>query len=263
LRQGESAVPETEQQIEALDEQIAFARHGLAALAARPPDAYDGLSPRLRTVRAVALPAELPSDLLARRADLDAARQRIEAASQDVLVAKAQLYPSVNLVAFVGLSSLGVNRLLNSGSEQYGAGAAIRMPIFDAGRLRANVQGRTADFDAAVDSYNAALIEAVRDVADQIKSVRSVERQRRTQANSQAASESAYDLALQRFRAGLGTYLTVLAAENNVLVQRRLAADLKARALDSQVALARALGGGYDAATLRGDAAGTSLAAAR
>jgi len=247
LRQGESAVPETEQQIEALDEQIAWTRHSLAALAARPPAAYDTLSPRLKTVRAVPLPAAVAVDLLGRRADIEAARERVEAATQDVAVSKALLYPNVNLIAFAGFSSLGVNRLLSSGSDQYGAGVAIHLPIFDAGRLRANVQGKTADLDAAVDSYNATLIDAVRDVADQIASVQSVERQRRTQAESQRASESAYDLALQRFRAGLSTYLTVLTAENNVLVQRRLAADLKARVLDSQVALARALGGGYDA----------------
>ncbi len=250
LRQGESAVPETEQQIEAIAEQIALTRHALAALTAQASDAYLTLKPRLRTVHAVPLPASVPSDLLARRADIDVARQRIEAATQDVAVAKAQLYPSINLVAFIGLNALGVNRVLSTGSEQYGGGVAVRLPIFDAGRLRANVQGKTADLDAAIDSYNATLVDAVRDAADQIASVQSVERQRRTQAASQAASESAYDLAVQRFRAGLGTYLTVLAAENNVLVQRRLGADLKARALDSQVALARALGGGYDTETL-------------
>ena len=262
LRQGESAVPETEQQIEALDEQIALTRHALAALVAQPPGSFDTLSPRLRTVQAVPLPAEVPADLLGRRADIEAARQRVEAATQDVAVSKTLLYPNINLIAFVGLNSLGVNRLLNSGSEQYGAGAAIRLPIFDAGRLRANVQGKTAELDAAVDSYNATLIDAVREVADQIASVQSIERQRRTQQRSQAASESAYDLALQRFRAGLGTYLTVLTAENNVLVQRRLATDLKARALDSQVALARALGGGYDAHSVARDAAQPSTLAA-
>ena len=245
LRQSEAAVPETVQQIEAIDEQIVLTRHALAALAALPPDALDALSPRLREVRAVPMPARVPADLLGRRADVEAARQRVEAATQDVAYARTLLYPNVNLVAFVGLSSLGVNRLLNSGSEQYGAGAAIRLPIFDAGRLRANVQGKIADLDTAVDSYNATLIDAVRDAADQIASLQSTARQQRAQAQAQVASESAYDLAMQRYRAGLATYLTVLSAENNVLAQRRLGADLKARALDGQVGLARALGGGY------------------
>ncbi|MEO8123589.1 MAG: efflux transporter outer membrane subunit [Burkholderiales bacterium] len=248
LRQGEASVPETARQIEVLEEQIALTRHALAALTAQPPGALDALRPRLHTVQAVPLPADIPADLLGRRADIEAARQRVEAATQDVAYSKTLLYPNINLIAFAGLSSLGVNRLINAGSEQYGAGVAIHLPIFDAGRLRANVRGKTADLDAAVDSYNAALIEAVRDVADQIASVQSIVRQHTKQVESQARSEQAYDLALQRFSAGLGTYLTVLSAEVNVLAQRRLGVDLKARELDSQVALARALGGGYDAA---------------
>lgn len=248
LRQGEASVPETARQIEVIDEQIAHTRHVLAALTAQPPGALETLRPRLRTVQAVPLPADIPADLLGRRADIEAARQRVEAATQDVAFSKTLLYPNINLIAFAGLSSLGVNRLINAGSEQYGAGVAIHLPIFDAGRLRANVRGKTAELDAAVDSYNAALIEAVHDVADQIASVQSIARQHTKQVEAQARSEQAYDLALQRFSAGLGTYLTVLSAEVNVLAQRRLGADLKARELDSQVALARALGGGYDAA---------------
>lgn len=265
LRQSEAALPETEQQIEALDEQIALARHALAALAARPPEAYAALAPRLRSAQAVALPPTLPADLLGRRADIEAARQRVEAAGHDVAYAKTLLYPNVNLIAFAGLSSLGFTRLFDSGSAEYGAGVAVRLPIFDAGRLRANVQGKTAELDAAVDSYNATLLDAVRDAADQIASVQSVTRQRSTQARAQNAAESAYDLALQRYKAGLSTYLTVLAAENGVLTQRRLAADLKARELDSQVALARALGGGYDAAAQAADITNhsTSAVAAR
>lgn len=248
LRQGEASVPETARQIEVIDEQIALTRHALAALTAQPPRALESLHPRLHTVQAVPLPLDIPADLLGRRADIEVARQRVEAATQDVAYSKTLLYPNVNLIAFAGLSSLGVNRLINAGSEQYGAGVAIHLPIFDAGRLRANVRAKTADLDAAVDSYNAALLEAVRDAADQIASVQSIARQRTRQVEAQARSEQAYDLALQRFSAGLGTYLTVLSAELDVLAQRRLGADLKARELDSQVALARALGGGYDAA---------------
>ena len=89
------------------------------------------------------------------------------------------------------------------------------------------------------------MIDAVHDVADQIASLRSVARQQTEQEGAQAATESAYDLSRQRYQAGLGNYLTVLNAEAAVLNQRRLAVDLKARALDSQIALARALGGGY------------------
>jgi len=247
-RQGEGALPETRQQIEQLDEQITLARHALAALTAQAPNALDSLSVPLSAVKAVAVPAGLPADLLGRRADVAAARWRVEAATSDMKSAKAQFYPNINLTAFVGLQSIGLDQLVKSGSEQYGAGPAIRLPIFDSGRLRANLRVKAADVDAAIESYNGAVLDAVHDVADQLSSLSSVDRQQTEQARAQDAAESAYDLATQRYRAGLGTYLTVLNAEANVLTQRRQAADLKARALDTQIALIRALGGGYTGA---------------
>jgi NodT family efflux transporter outer membrane factor (OMF) lipoprotein len=245
LRQGEGALPESRQQIEQLDEQIALTRNALAALTAQSPDALARLDASLATVRLAALPATVPADLLGRRADISAARWRIEAASADTRSAKAAFYPNINLTAFVGLSSIGLDRLVRSASEQYGAGPAVRLPIFDAGRLRANLRVKTADLDAAVESYNTAVIEALHEAADQIASLRAIARQQAEQVQAQASAEAAYDLAMQRYKAGLSTYLAVLNTETAVLNQRRAAVDLKARALEAQAGLARALGGGY------------------
>ena len=172
------------------------------------------------------------------------------ASYSDVKAAKAQFYPNINLTAFVGLQSIGLDNFVKSGSEQYGIGPAIRLPIFDAGRLRSNLRVKTADLDGAVESYNAAVLDAVHDVADQLASLRAVDRQQLEQARAQTAAESAYDLAMQRYKAGIGSYLTVLNAESSVLAQRRLAADLKARALDTQITLIRSLGGGYTGASV-------------
>lgn len=244
LRQGEGALPETRQQIEQLDEQITLTRHALAALTAQPPQALATLDAPLRNAALMPLPAVLPADLLAQRADISAARWRVEAAGADVRSAKAGFYPNINLTAFAGLSSIGLDKLVKSDSQQYGFGPALHLPIFDSGRLRANLRVKTADLDAAVESYNAAVIDAVHETADPISSLRAIERQQAEQNQAQGAAESAYDLALQRYRAGLSTYLTVLNAEAGVLNQRRQAVDLKARALDSQVALIKALGGG-------------------
>ena len=246
LRQSEGALPEARQQIEALDEQAQIARHALAALVGRDGVAT-GTVPALKALHAgTELPA-LPADLLGRRPDITAARLRVEAAGQDVKNAKAQFYPNVNLVAFVGLSAIGLDRLLDIGSTQWGVGPAVRLPIFDAGRLRANLRGKTADLDAAVESYNASVLEAIRETADAVSSLRSIARQQDEQRQAQAAAEGAYEIAVQRYRAGLGTYLNVLAAESAVLNQRRLGVDLAARVLDVRVALYRALGGGYAA----------------
>ena len=159
--------------------------------------------------------------------------------------AKAKFYPNVNITAFLGLSSLEFDSLLRKGSEQWGIGPAISLPIFDAGRLRANLRAKSADLDAAVESYNGSVIEAVHEVQDALKSAQSIAAQQAEQRTAQAAAESAYDIAQQRYKAGLTNYLQVLASETAVLAQRRQAVDLAARALDNQASLARALGGGF------------------
>jgi len=203
------------------------------------------------------LPSALPADLVGRRADLSAARLRVQAAAHDIDATKAEFYPNVNLIAFAGLGSIGYGKWLDADSRQYGIGPAIRIPIFAGGRLRATLSGRTADYDVAVESYNQTLFEAVREVADQVASLQSLAVQTTEQHDAQSAAESAYELALKRYQAGLTNYLTVLTAENNVLAQRRQAIDLKARVLEANVNLSRALGGGYADAS-----AGTPLHAA-
>lgn len=246
-RQAEGLIAQTQVEIEALDEGIARSRHALAELAGQRPDALAALSPRLAAIGTQALPATLPADLLGRRADLVAQRWRVEAAMREVDLARAQFYPNINLMAFVGLSSLGLDRLLRAGSLTYGAGPALRLPVFDGGRLRAQLGGRGAEADAAVEGYNGALLRALREVADEISSLQSLARQAGAQAEAARAADQAHALALQRYEAGLGNFLTVLTAETNVLAQRRAVSELKARQLAAEVALAHALGGGYEA----------------
>jgi NodT family efflux transporter outer membrane factor (OMF) lipoprotein len=248
LRQSEGALPDARQQLEALQEQASLARNALAALVGQPNTDVVATAPRLASIQPLATAAVIPANLLGQRADVAAARWRVEAAGEDIKNAKAQFYPNINLVAFAGLSSIGLGNLLNAGSLQAGVGPAIRLPIFEGGKLRANLRGKAADYDAAVESYNATVIEAVHEVGDQLVSGRAILRQQAEQRQAQQASEAAYDIAVQRYKAGLGNYLNVLTAENAVLAQRRLAVDLAARALDTQVGLARALGGGYQPA---------------
>jgi len=247
LRESEGSLPDARQQIEALREQIVLTRNALGALVGEPNAAQTVALPSLEVIKKVAMSQTIPADLLGRRADIAAARWRVEASLRDVDSAKARFYPNINLAAFAGFNSLGFGKLFQSGSEQWNVGPALTLPIFEGGRLRANLRGKTADEDAAVESYNAAVINAVRDVADDVASSKSIVVQRGEQHAAQAAAESAYQIALERYKAGLGNYLNVLTAETSVLKQRRLAVDLDARALDTQVALIGALGGGYHA----------------
>ena len=261
-RQAEGVIAQTRVEIEALSEQIARTRHALAALSGQGPQALADFAPPLATVASMPLPQGLPADLIGRRADLVAQRWRVEAALKDVDLARTQFYPNVNLVAFVGLSSLGLDRFIESGSRTYGAGPALRLPIFDGGRLRANLKAQSAAVDAAVDGYNDALLQALREVADEVASLQSLERQQAEQVKALAAAESAFDLALQRYRAGLGNFLVVLTAEGNVIAQRRVSVELKARHLTAEVALTRALGGGYRTDDFGAEPAPRTVAAA-
>lgn len=245
LARAEGAVPDAQAQIEAIDEQVLLARHQLAALTAQPTDALADLSPRLAELRAEPVPARLGADLLGRRPEVVAARWRVEAATQDVRSARAQFYPDVNLTAFAGLSALGLDRVFELDSRQYGAGPALRLPLFDGGRLRAQLSGRQADLDAAVAQYNLAVLDAVREVSDTLGTLPVLARQSESVEMARASAEKAHDFAMRRHRAGLTPYLTVLDTETQVLAQRRQAVELRARRLDTQVQLLRALGGGW------------------
>ena len=245
LTQAEGALPDSRTQIEALDEQVALARRQIAVLTGQAPDALDDLTPSLAGLTLENMPMALGADLLGRRPDVVAARWRVEAATQDVKLARIQFYPNVNLTAFIGLNALGLGSLIEAGSRQYGVTPALRLPLFDGGRLRAQLRGRQAELDAAIAQYNSVLLDAVKEAGDAITSARSLERQQREQGASLTSAETAYGFSVQRYKAGLSGYLVVLNAESQLLAQRRLAVDLRARQFDTRVALMKALGGGW------------------
>jgi NodT family efflux transporter outer membrane factor (OMF) lipoprotein len=248
VKQAEAALPATREQIERLQETIDLTRNALAALLGAGPDR--GLTiarPAADTLRQVALPSAIPAELIGRRPDIVAQRWRVEAAQKDIAGAKAAFYPDVNLVGLIGLQSFGAAGFLSAASRIVGLGPAVSLPIFDGGRLRGNLAGTNADYDIAVEQYNALLADALRDIADQLTSFASVEAQRREQAQAVADSQEAFDLAMSRYREGIGNYLQVLSAESPLLEQQSLDADLRARDLEISISLVRALGGGFAA----------------
>jgi NodT family efflux transporter outer membrane factor (OMF) lipoprotein len=247
LKQAEAAVSAAREQVTQWNETIELTRNQIAALLGQGPDR--GLSiarPGPMAAADAALPSQLPSQLLGRRPDIIAQRWRVEATRRGIDVAQAQFYPDVNLTAFVGFQNLGTQGFLSLSSRQVGVGPALSLPLFDAGQRRANLAAADAQYDAAVEQYNQSLADALRDVVDQLTSFRSLARQRSDQQQALAASRDAYDLALLRYREGIGNYLQVLSAEAPLLVQESLEADLRARALDLSINLVRALGGGFE-----------------
>ncbi len=245
LLSSEAGLPEIRLQEQILNERRLITEHALRAMIGQPNRPLELSQYAGTAINNIASIDLLSADLLARRPDVTAARWRVEAAAGDLNVARSQFYPNINLLAFVGLSSIGLDRLLDERSRQWGVGPALHLPVFEGGRLRANLRAKSADLDAAIESYNATVIEAVHEVVDQLDARQAVARQQTQQRAAQVLAEHAYALALQRYEAGLGHRLAVMQAEAAALNQRRQGVDLNARALQVEVALMRALGGGY------------------
>jgi NodT family efflux transporter outer membrane factor (OMF) lipoprotein len=246
VTQAEAALPAAREQIDALEESAARARHVLAALTGAGPDRALTLhDPTPGVTLQAVLPSAVPAELLGHRPDLVAQRWRVEAAAQGIREAKAEFYPNVDLLAFVGLQNLGSTSLLSAANRQYGIAPAFTLPLFDAGKRRAKLAAQDAQYDVAVEQYNQLVTDALREVVDALTSLDSLGRQRGDEREALASAQEAYDLSVLRYREGVGNYLQVLSAESQLLAQRSLEAQLQARGLDLSVDLVQALGGGF------------------
>jgi NodT family efflux transporter outer membrane factor (OMF) lipoprotein len=223
-----------------------LARNTLAALTGRSAAAASDLDmPTIEFDSVLPVPAALPADLLAHRPDVRAAQARIAAATAGREAAHANFYPNVDLVGFVGVVGLGLDELLQGGSNQWSVGPAVHLPVFDAGRLQAEYRRSGAEVDVAVASYNDTVVRSVREAADQAARLRSFELQLDAQQRALDAAEQSYDLASQRYSAGLANQVTVLNAETQVLAARRQRTQLLADRTSARIALLVALGGHF------------------
>jgi NodT family efflux transporter outer membrane factor (OMF) lipoprotein len=229
-----------------IDGAVLRTRHGLAALLGQGPDRGLAIAaPETVTLNAFGLPADAGVGLVGRRPDIVAARARVEAAARRIDVARADFYPNINLVALVGLQSIGLDTLSSAGSSFGQVGPAISLPIFSAGRLENAYRGTHAQYVEAVALYNQTVIDALRDVADTISDQTSLDAQLVASRQGVAAAEDAYRVARQRYESGLSTYIDVLTIENRLVEQRLHLTRLESRAFTLDVALVRALGGGF------------------
>lgn len=231
---------------EAIAAAILRARHGLAALIGKGPDFGLTITPlQGQSLRSDGLPAALAADLIGRRPDIVAARKNVEAADYGIAVAKANFYPNVDLTGMYGLGTLDAKYLLKTSSEVAAFGPAIHLPIFDYGRNTGIYRASRAKYDAAVALYDKTLSDALREVADAYSDRRALEGQITHARASLVESENAYGVINTRYRAGLAPYTDVLTVENLLIQQRTAVADLQSQAFTYDIALVRALGGGY------------------
>jgi len=251
--QADSRVASARADIAALEEAIALTRNRIAALVGAGPDRGRTIDRPKLAAPTVDLPAGAGIELIGRRPDIVAARLRAEAAAKRIDVARADFYPNISLSALVGFQSLGLGNLFAAGSKYGSGGAAITLPIFEGGRIEGRYRGARADYDAAVARYDGTLVAALRDVADIVASRAATAQQLADRRAALAAAATAANLAGLRYRAGLDNQLVQLTAEDSMVALSRSVADLEARQRTLDIALIRALGGGYRAPTATGE----------
>ncbi|WP_239017759.1 efflux transporter outer membrane subunit [Sphingomonas aracearum] len=226
--------------------QRAVAANALAALAGRGPDYAATLAPvTMRFDAGLPVPAGVPADLLSRRADIAAALARIDAAAAGRQVARRAFYPNINLAALAGFQAVGIGNLFNLDSGTVGAGPALHLPIFDNGRLKADLAGATAALDLATADYNDRVVGAVREVADAVALVGNLGEQRQRQRDVLTGLAETNRLNNIRVASGLESRLGLIDTDVRQLDAELADANLAADQARQRVALVLALGGGF------------------
>jgi NodT family efflux transporter outer membrane factor (OMF) lipoprotein len=251
LRQAEANDASARATLAASEEALALTRNRLAALVGAGPDRGISLAvPDTAALMPRLLPADVTTDLISRRPDIAAARARLDAAASRVKVAHAGFFPSVRLNALIGVQALGLDNLASGDSTFGSAGPSISLPIFRGGAILAKYRAARAGIDEAVAFYDRTVIDAYRDVADAVTSQSRLGEQVAQARRALDASEEAYRIARLRYTGGLSTYLDVLVIEERLLQARQAHADISARMLTLDIALVRALGGGFTASQI-------------
>ncbi|AZF14508.1 efflux transporter outer membrane subunit [Pseudomonas sp. R3-18-08] len=250
VSQAQTPLPETHRQLDALDEEIALSRNQLAALAGKGPGEGAQLRrPSLSLAAALKLPSNLPAQLLGQRPDVVASRWQVAAQARGIDVAHAGFYPNVDLVGSLGFMATGGGMLefLAGSKFNYNVGPAITLPIFDGGRLRAQLGQASAGYDIAVAHYNQTLVNALKGISDQLIRRESMDKQAAFAAQSVASAQKTYDIAIIAYQRGLTDYLNVLNAQTLLFRQQQIEQHVQAARLSAHAELVTALGGGLGA----------------
>jgi NodT family efflux transporter outer membrane factor (OMF) lipoprotein len=231
------------------DRAIDAARSALSVLLGEGPDRGLSISrPQLLNADQLVLPENMQADLIGRRADLVAARWQVEAASKDIKAARTEFLPNINLMALAGFVAVGGStNVLQLPARTYEVGPALSLPIFDGGRLRANLAGANASYDEAVARYNGLVIRAVNEVADLVSALNSVRAQIVLEKRAQRDASKSYDDAISGYKGGISGQLTPLIARQQLLLTEQRLAALESQQADLSVRFIDALGGGYGA----------------
>jgi len=236
-------------QLPGLGQQEAQLINALSLLLGAPPDA---LREQLAAASALpptppSVPLGLPSELARRRPDIRAAESRLQAATAQVGVAVAELYPSITLTGSFGLQALQFSNLGSWSARQYALGPSLTLPLFEGGRLRGTVELRKVQQQEAAISYQKTVLQAWHDVANALVAYDTEQERQRRLAQAAHDSEQLLRIALERYRSGIDPYLNVLIAQRTQLQYQLQAAQSLTTLQTDLIQLYKALGGGWEA----------------
>jgi multidrug efflux system outer membrane protein len=245
IERTDSDLADVRRQLAALEGSAQLHVVEIAALIGKPAGDLPTLTPKPLPAVAQGLPDDVKLDLIARRADITASRWRVEAAERTRDAARAEFYPDITVNALLGVQSVDIGSLLKYGSRVPQVGGAIHLPIFDAGRLRAQYGATGAAIDAAVTTYQETVVSAAREVATQAATRAQIAAERRQRLIEVDAAQRLTQSAAARVAQGVTDPRPELSATESWIEQRDALVQLDAAAVSSDIGLQRALGGGY------------------
>ena len=249
VAQEETLLYTTRTQLTLLNQQRKQFEDAIAVLIGKSAPDYH-MPPRDLAAEPPPLNASLPSDLLERRPDIAEAERQMAVANAQIGIAKAAYYPSLNLYGTGGWQAADIAKLANVQSTFWAIGANVAESIFTGGARRAQVQFAQANYDATVANYRGTVLEAFREVQDSLTGLAILNQAFQSQQQAVEASRRNLDIATNRYKGGLVSYLDVVTAQQTLLTNEQQLAVLQGQKLVTSVLLVKALGGGWDASSL-------------
>lgn len=236
-------------QLALLQQQRAQYQHALAMLQGLPPAEFTAPIRGLTTQPPV-LPLIVPSELLQRRPDIAIAERQTAAANARIGVARAALYPSISLGGSAGLDSQAISKLLNAPSLFWSLGLSAIEPVIAGGRNRAQLDYARSVYQETVANYRETALTAFQQVEDALSGLTTLASAYESQQRAVEDAERSLQLASARYTGGLVTYLDVITAQEQTLSNERQEAQLLGQRMTTSVLLVKALGGGWDSASI-------------
>ena len=247
--QAEVQLKSVQAQLVDLGVDRALLEHAIATLIGEPASTFSIARAPLVAVLPT-IPVGVPSELLERRPDIAAAERSVAAANAQIGVAQAAFYPTLTLSAAGGFRSTSFTDWLTTPSRFWSLGAVLAQNIFDGGLRRGVSDQAIAAYDGQVATYRQTVLASFQDVEDNLASLRILEEEARLQDAAASGARVSVDLTTNQYKAGIVSYLNVIAAQTIALNNERTAVNIQGRRLVASVLLVKALGGGWDAHSL-------------